>query len=270
MNLINIVIDKIKRRLNLKKLSKVNPTGKKIANIIYTCIDRNFSQQEEEWICKIETLRKELINNNEEMGHYVADENDLIRTDTLTVSEVCQIASKRDIWTLILFKFIREFQPNLCLELGTCLGISAAYQAAAQHINKKGCLITLEGANERVLLARKNLQSLALENVTVISGNFQDSLPKVICDIEQKIDFAFIDGHHDEKATITYFEMLLPHLTDKSLVIFDDINWSKGMHSAWQTIIKNDKIKLSVHLNSIGICVLDSEIKNKCNLNIPF
>ena len=45
-----------------------------------------------------------------------------------SISELCQSASSPQKWGELIFKLIREFKPNNCLELGTCLGISAAYQ----------------------------------------------------------------------------------------------------------------------------------------------
>jgi predicted O-methyltransferase YrrM len=91
-------------------------------------------------------------------------------------------------------------------------------------------------------LARENFQALGLENVTVVSGKFQDTLYRALNE-HHPIDFAFIDGHHDEKATITYFKQIQLHLRKESVVIFDDISWSKGMRNAWKKIRENDKVR---------------------------
>ena len=47
------------------------------------------------------------------------------------------------------------------------------------------------------------------------------------------VDFIFIDGHHDEQATIGYFEQVRPWLADRNAIVFDDIDWSDGMRAAW-------------------------------------
>jgi hypothetical protein len=57
---------------------------------------------------------------------------------TRTVGEVSKGASKPYFWSLLLFKLIRKFRPSICLELGTCLGISASFQAAALKLNGIG------------------------------------------------------------------------------------------------------------------------------------
>ena len=67
-------------------------------------------------------------------------------TVTREVSEVCRVSSFSSKWSLLLFRLIRELRPDVCLELGTSLGISAAYQAAALQINGNGTLVSLEGS----------------------------------------------------------------------------------------------------------------------------
>ena len=189
-------------------------------------------------------------------------------TKVTTVGETCQIASKPYFWSLLLFKLIREFKPSNSIELGTCLGISGAYQASALKLNKSGRLVTLEGANSLAALAEKNFQQLGLDNVHVVSGRFQDILDTVLTE-NRPIDYAFIDGHHDEKATISYFEKFIPFLSKNSIIVFDDISWSDGMRNAWKNIEKNIVVKISLDLRAIGICVLDENIDEKYSFRIP-
>ena len=78
-----------------------------------------------------------------------------------------------------------------------------------------------------------------------------------MCSLKIKpIDYAFIDGHHDEKATISYFEKVMPHLSKNAILVFDDISWSDGMRRAWKHIEKNKLIKISLNLGVVGVCVV--------------
>lgn len=150
------------------------------------------------------------------------------------VGEACDQYSKPCIWALLLFHLIRQLKPNACLELGTCLGISTAYQASALELNSYGRLVTLEGSPAFAEIAVRNLEALGLgHRVSIVIGRFQDTLVSVLNDLKS-VDYAFVDGHHDENATVAYFENLLPHLSPQALIIFDDINWSLGMRRAWQ------------------------------------
>lgn len=233
----------------------------------------NLSSEEKHWITKIEDIRKLLSESNEmvEIVDYGAgmpqsnrSENEMYEGTEWVgmISNIVKTCSKSQKWDLILFKLIREFKPLVAVELGTCLGISAAYQAVAQKLNKQGKLITLEGSPSFVDLSRKNLQQLGIDNALVVTGRFQDNLIDVL-ENNKPIDYVFIDGHHDELATISYFEQILPYLTPQAVIVLDDINWSDGMLSAWKTIISSEIIKISVDLKEIGICVIDRDIKHK-------
>src|SRR5215204_1409803 len=56
----------------------------------------------------------------------------------------------------LLFRLVREFAPTSCLELGTCIGVSAAFQAAALELNGAGHLLTLERKPMLVEAARNH------------------------------------------------------------------------------------------------------------------
>ena len=64
--------------------------------------------------------------------------------------------------------------------------------------------------------------------MTVITGRFQDVLDDTLADLRE-VDYVFIDGHHDEKATLDYFNRIYPFLSKNAIVLFDDISWSEGM-----------------------------------------
>ena len=52
--------------------------------------------------------------------------------------------------------------------------------------------------------------------------------------------YAFIDVHHDDKATVACFKQILPYIADEAVIVFDDISWSDGMKRAWKKIIENE------------------------------
>ena len=89
----------------------------------------------------------------------------------------------------------------------------------------------------------------------VITGRFQDTLAPLF-DKRPAIDFAFVDGHHDRDATLSYFEQLVPHLSSEGVLVFDDIAWSAGMADAWSRIRSDHRVGLAVDLFKVGICAL--------------
>lgn len=266
--------------MKLSQLRNIgNSTADKIENAIQGIMKNNLDPEEMNWIDRIEEKRSLLNSSLKKISitdygagdpNYNLSENEMYQGVNLetTVGKICSTGSKTYFWSLLLFKLIREFKPLTIVELGTCLGISGSYQASAQKLNNSGQLITLEGAKSLVILAEKTFHELNLDNVHVIGGRFQDNLDAVL-NKYKPIDYAFIDGHHDEKATTFYFEKFIPYLTGSSVMVFDDISWSDGMHNAWKTIIKNKKIKISLDLREIGICIFDDLLKGKYNFKIP-
>lgn len=175
------------------------------------------------------------------------------RPKTLTVADACG-ASKPRRWALLLFHLVREMRPAVCVELGTCVGISGAYQAAALRLNSGGRLITMEGAAPLAELATANFATLGLDNAQVVPGRFQETLDTVLVE-NAPVDFVFIDGHHDEQATLRYFEQIRPHLSPGAVLLFDDIAWSPGMARAWDTLATSPHVEVALSLGVVGLCV---------------
>lgn len=275
-----IKVYRLQAALKLPKVYRIGSTSaSKVARAIDDALKNNIDTVEMEWVNKIESKRDELNNSAEEIliTDFGAGTPDLNRTTsemyegvntTTTIGKTCKLASKPYFWSLLLFKLIREFKPSLCLEFGTCLGISGAYQAAALKINHVGKLITLEGSESLAAIADRNFQQLGLDNAEVVSGRFQVNLDRILVE-NSPIDYAFIDGHHDEKATINYFEKLLPCLSDTAILIFDDISWSEGMRRAWKYIEKEKRVSICLNLGVVGICIVDASSKDNIRLNIP-
>jgi len=247
----------------MQSLKHLKASAKGIERAIRETIHHKITPEESAWINRIEQIRKQFTGNptpvairdygagnpdsqrsNEEMAHGTD-------SDT-TYSEIC-LGSKPAVWALLLFKLIRAVQPGLAIELGTCIGISAAYQSAAQLLNKKGRLITIEGSEAIAGLAKKNIKSLKLKNVEIRCGTFKEVLPEIL-EKTTKVDYVFIDGHHDEQATIAYFDCLLPYLSPGAILVFDDISWSNGMRRSWEKISKHSDVELAVDLKMLGIC----------------
>jgi len=243
-----------------------------LANILKITLKNDLIPEEKVWIDKIEKLRENLNASTTEISlvDYGAGKSDEHRTQqdmytgktvTTTVGEVCRSGSKSPFWSFLLFNLVREFKPAVCIELGTCLGISTSYQAVALSLNKAGKIVTIEGATTLAKCAEQNIEAIGLENVRVVAGRFQDVLDEVLNE-SGPVDFVFIDGHHDEKATMRYFDQIIPFLANQGVVlVFDDISWSPGMKKAWKKIKVDERVKISVDLRKVGICLMKKKIE---------
>ena len=106
-------------------------------------------------------------------------------------------------------------------------------------------------------MAQANLKQIA-DHAVVINDLFDDALPKLLPELEHRVDLVYIDGQHDYEATLDYFERLAPFLKDGALLIFDDIHWSAGMWQAWLDLQKRARLSYTIDAGRVGICGWDS------------
>ena len=149
----------------------------------------------------------------------------------------------------LLYRMVRYFKPAVILEAGTSLGLGTLALALA---HPEAAVFTLEGDPASAALARKMFDQCHLKNITLLTGPFRDGLPQVFTQTDQ-VDFIFLDGHHEEKATLEYFETFLPHLHEKSILVTDDIHWSKGMSKAWSVIRQHPQVSLTIDIFQTGL-----------------
>jgi predicted O-methyltransferase YrrM len=216
---------------------------------------------------QIENLRGQLLKTEttievEDFGAGSA----IAKTNKRTVAEIVKSAAKSEKLAKLLFRMANHYQPKTMIELGTSAGISSAYLASALPDSR---LITIEGSPAIAEIAKKSFSALGLSNIELMTGNFNDILPKVLGD-HSTIDFAFIDGNHRKQPTINYFNSFIQHTSDFSVLIFDDIHWSSDMEEAWQEIKNDEHVMLTVDLFFLGIVFFKSDFKTKQHFTIRF
>jgi predicted O-methyltransferase YrrM len=188
------------------------------------------------------------------------------KTRTRKVKDIASSSLKPKKYGQLLFRMVEQYSPGTILELGTSLGITTAYLATAE---KKANIITMEGAAAVADLAEENFRKLQLDNIRMIRGNFDDTLQSTIADAG-KIDLAFIDGNHRYEPTLRYYHELLPALHEYSILVFDDIHWSKEMEQVWNEIRQQPDITLTIDLFFIGLVFFRKENKVKQHFTIRF
>lgn len=199
---------------------------------------------------RIEAQRKKLLRDDRLIQ--VTDlgaGSHLNKNRSRSVKQIAKNALKRPRLAQLIYRLAKDTQPELVIELGTCLGLTTAYLATALP---QGKVITIEGCPQTAEVAASNFRELQLKNVELKVGNFDDLLPAVI-DEKQKLDFVYIDGNHRKEATLNYFKWCLPKVHENSLLIFDDIYWSAGMKEAWEEIKQNPQVTVTIDLFWIGL-----------------
>lgn len=216
----------------------------------------------------IENQRKILLTDNSKIPRidFGAGSHKLQKKDTVQIKEIAKSSLSSKNQCRLLFNLIVWKKPKTIIELGTSLGISTAYLAS---VNKNILVTGFEG-NPYVAEKAKNILSEAgLGHVSVLTGPFKDSLPGFL-QTTAKIDVAYIDGHHEELATLSYFEMILPYLSEQAVVIFDDIYWSQGMENAWKIVCQHKSVSATIDCFDIGIVFMRPGLTKENIIYIPY
>ena len=166
------------------------------------------------------------------------------------VADIARTAAKPRHLAQLLFRLVNYLRPSTVLELGTSLGLTTAYLAAA---NSRSRVVTFEGCPKVAAVARETFAALQLANVEVVEGNIDHTLAPALAALNTPVDFAFFDGNHRYEPTLHYFEQCLAHRTDESVFVFDDIHWSEDMERAWEVIKAHPEVRLTVDLFYVGL-----------------
>jgi len=103
---------------------------------------------------------------------------------------------------------------------------------------------------------------LSLKNIEIVVGNIDEKLPSILEAVE-KIDLIFFDANHRSDALINYFEQCISKIHNNTILIVDDIYWSKDMAQAWDAIKNHDKVRSTIDLFQIGIVFFNPDLPAK-------
>lgn len=215
----------------------------------------------------IEQQRKALLKNSNliEVEDFGAGSS-IIKSNKRMVSAIASTSLKSKKYAQLLFRIVNYYQPATMVELGTSFGISSSYLALG---NVKGQVYTCEGSSSIAAIAQNNFTKFGLQNIHLIKGDFASTLSPLLNKLKE-VDLAFVDGHHQKKATLDYFNLLLHHSKSSSILIFDDIHWSAGMEEAWAVIKAHPSVTLTIDLFFIGIVFINPNFKIPQHFSIRF
>jgi predicted O-methyltransferase YrrM len=219
-----------------------------------------------EWFA-IELLRNSLEKDNTllEVEDFGAGSTTKASTQR-TVSSIAKSALKPRKYAELIARIAKYYSCNNILELGTSLGITTSFLANSSPFCR---VVTCEGSKAIATVAKQNFDKLFLQNVLLLQGEFTTTYDTAINSLGS-IDLLFIDGNHQETPTVHYFTKALPNLHKQSVIIFDDIHWSKGMENAWETIKNHDAVSETIDLFFMGIVFLRDAQKAKQHFVIRF
>lgn len=149
---------------------------------------------------------------------------------------------------LFLNRLIAYLNIKTVLELGTHVGLGTLAMAKNNNIS----IDTIEGCENTAEFSKDLFKK---EEVSHMINNHIGNLDTILEDVikDKQYDLIYIDGNHQKKATLDYFNQCLKTVHNNTVIILDDIHWSKEMDCAWEVIKNKNEVKVTIDLFQWGM-----------------
>lgn len=169
------------------------------------------------------------------------------------LKEVLKNTKTSNRYNKVLFNLINMLECNArILEMGT----SCAISSTAMALNKNCKAVDSIDANSEII----KLISPFLDNKIQVYNALFDDVVEELCQ-KNNYDMVFIDGDHRGEQILKYYRYFTTLENKPTFLVFDDINWSDDMLSAWQQIIDMSKNYYSIETFRMGIVWLKHQPK---------
>jgi len=208
----------------------------------------------------LKNYRKSLLQNKNfiEVTDFGAGSK-VFKSNRRQISKIASTAGISPKRAELLFRISNYFQPATILEIGTSLGLATSALALG---NTNAKVISLEGCPQTANQCQLQLQKFNFNNVNSIVTEFESFL--ISKNLQATVyNLIYFDGNHSKKATLAYFDLLLPTIDNDSVWIFDDIHWSQEMEEAWEIIKDHPKITVTIDTFQWGFVFFRYEQKKE-------
>lgn len=145
-------------------------------------------------------------------------------------------------WQGDLYAYLVErHDPMTVVEFGSAFGVSGMYLSSAL---RRGWLYSFEINSSWADIAERNIKSVT-DRFTLTRGAFEDHAD----DIPASIDLALVDGIHTHDFVTRQWRILKPRMAPGGQVLFDDIDFNRGMQEAWQEICSDPQLAGAVEVS---------------------
>ncbi|HEY4628120.1 MAG TPA: class I SAM-dependent methyltransferase [Flavobacterium sp.] len=209
----------------------------------------------------LKEFRNSLLKNNNsiEVTDFGAGSK-VFKSNKREISQIAKTAGISPKRAELLFRIVNYFQPENILEIGTSLGLATS---ALSLGNSNAKITTLEGCAETTKIAQEQFKKFNFKNINSVVSEFASYLETLNLPINSKTEhykpntehfsLIYFDGNHQKQATLDYFELLLPTITNETVWIFDDIHWSSEMEEPWEIIKKHPKVTVTIDTFQWGL-----------------
>jgi predicted O-methyltransferase YrrM len=218
---------------------------------VFDLVSRVFrNKTDNDIVFSIEKVRKSLISDHRSI--IVKDlgaGSEKMKTNIRKVSDIARYSPVPVKYGVLLSNLAAEFGKPLIIEFGTSFGISTMYMAASCTDT---LVYTMEGCPAIAEIAADNFNNTGLKNIKLLTGSFDELLP-LIGKSDIKPGLVFIDGNHRKEPVLKYFNLMAEVSDNKTVIVVDDIYYSREMEAAWNEIKQNEKVSATVDIFRMGI-----------------
>lgn len=170
------------------------------------------------------------------------------KEDSKSLERIARYSPVTEKYGIFLASMAAEFGVPYIIEFGTSVGISTMYMASSTLAT----VYTMEGCPAISEVARENFREGGFSNIKSLTGSFEELLPSIL-QIGGQPGLIFIDGNHRKEPVLGYFEKMCLISGSRTVIIFDDIHYSKEMTEAWNIIKRDERVSMTVDIWRMGM-----------------
>ena len=149
---------------------------------------------------------------------------------------------------VFLAHLARQLRPRLIVEIGTAFGVSGMYWVSALEETGTGAFVTFEPNAAWRQLAERNIGAIS-RRARLIAGTFEDQVASANL-AAGSVDILSIDAIHTPEAVAGQLAIAAPLLSERSVVLIDDIQYSAEMYAYWQELAAMPGVEASFEIES--------------------
>jgi len=152
-------------------------------------------------------------------------------------------------------ELVSKIKPETIIEIGGAFGVSGMYWLAGIKMNNAGFLYSFEPNKIWSSIANQNLASID-HRFNLVNATFEEQCQNILNNVKC-FQVAFIDAIHTSKFVFNQYELLKNYARSGTVILLDDINFSRDMQVCWESISKKDEVLSSFQINNrVGVIEL--------------
>jgi len=166
------------------------------------------------------------------------------------IKKIAKVSGSTNKYGKLLYRLVAHYHAKEILELGTSLGLGTYWLSVP---NKQVKVTTVEGCKNTFNYTTSHFPQALHAQINFVNASFIDFLSDL--SNHPPFDLVFIDGDHQKESLFEQLRLLTPYIHDETIIVLDDIRWSKGMQEAWQSLILDENYHLTMDLFKMGMIV---------------